>query len=157
RDAPHGHGEAVADARAEPVHQPPGKREPERVRGLERAHDVAVLQLVPPDLLLQVGRENTQDLSIDVVDRRRRKQKRADGPAHPPPPRDGRFDRHVARGFSRTFGDGSVSHGRRLHVFTPLARNPPSTARMWPVTKLAASDARKTAAPASSSTFPNRP
>ena len=41
--------------------------------------------------------------------------------------------------------------------FTPLARKPPSTTSMWPVTKLAASDARNTAAPASSSTRPNRP
>src|SRR5262245_36856181 len=32
-------------------------------------------------------------------------------------------------------------------VFTPLARKPPSTASAVPVTKLAASDARKTAAP----------
>src|SRR5262250_3063978 len=40
---------------------------------------------------------------------------------------------------------------------TPLARKPPSTARTWPVTKLAASDARKTAAPTSSLSFPKRP
>src|SRR5215831_19666661 len=42
------------------------------------------------------------------------------------------------------------------HWFTPLARNPPSTTIISPVTKLAASEARKIAAPASSSTFPNR-
>src|SRR5258705_2873003 len=40
--------------------------------------------------------------------------------------------------------------------FTPLAKKPPSTVTISPVTKLAASDARKTAAPATSSTLPNR-
>ena len=35
-------------------------------------------------------------------------------------------------------------------------RNPPSTTKMCPVMKLALSDARKTAAPTSSSVFPNR-
>src|SRR5437016_11860178 len=38
---------------------------------------------------------------------------------------------------------------RAIHWFTPLARKPPSTAISWPVTKLAASDARYTAAPTS--------
>src|ERR1700704_3448799 len=38
---------------------------------------------------------------------------------------------------------------------TPLARKPPSTANTWPVTKLAASDDRNTAAPPSSSSLPN--
>src|ERR1700681_742996 len=38
---------------------------------------------------------------------------------------------------------------------TPLARNPPSTGSTWPVTKLAASEARNTTAPPSSSSFPN--
>src|SRR5436190_7338008 len=44
-----------------------------------------------------------------------------------------------------------------VHWFTPLARNPPSTTSISPVIKLAASDARKTAAPANSSTLPKRP
>ena len=43
-----------------------------------------------------------------------------------------------------------------VHWFTPLARNPPSTASNCPVTKLDASDARNTAAPTSSSTRPKR-
>jgi len=41
-------------------------------------------------------------------------------------------------------------------VLTPLASTPPSTGRTTPVTKLAASEARKTAAPTSSSSSPNR-
>src|ERR1051325_6302653 len=49
----------------------------------------------------------------------------------------------------------------RVHLWlnywlTPLARKPPSTAMTSPLTKLAASEARKIAAPASSSTFPKR-
>ncbi len=50
--------------------------------------------------------------------------------------------------------DGSRFVNR--YWFTPLARNPPSTTSRCPVTKLAASDARNTAAPPSSSSFPNR-
>src|SRR5215217_4609889 len=46
--------------------------------------------------------------------------------------------------------------GTAGYWLTPLARKPPSTTSTWPVTKLAASDARNTAAPASSSTSPNR-
>jgi len=42
------------------------------------------------------------------------------------------------------------------YSFTPLARYPPSTASRVPVTKLAASDARKIAAPISSSNSPKR-
>src|SRR4051812_48609702 len=39
--------------------------------------------------------------------------------------------------------------------FTPLARKPPSTTNRWPVTKLAASEARNITAPTSSSSSPN--
>src|SRR5688572_4487115 len=42
------------------------------------------------------------------------------------------------------------------HWLTPLAKNPPSTTRTSPLTKRAASEERNTAAPANSSTFPNR-
>src|SRR5215471_15066613 len=54
------------------------------------------------------------------------------------------------------FRDYGVSFFHRRYWFTPLARNPPSTATTSPVTNAAASDARNTAAPASSSTLPNR-
>src|SRR5947207_9364910 len=40
-----------------------------------------------------------------------------------------------------------ADHDGRIHWFTPLARNPPSTARTCPVTKLGESDAGYTAAP----------
>src|SRR6266851_2569755 len=40
--------------------------------------------------------------------------------------------------------------------FTPLASKPPSTTSNWPVTKLAASEARNTAAPTNSSSLPKR-
>src|SRR4030095_784621 len=42
------------------------------------------------------------------------------------------------------------------HWFTPLARKPPSTTRVIPVTKPAESEARKTAAPPRSSGLPKR-
>src|SRR6266496_1123964 len=43
-----------------------------------------------------------------------------------------------------------------IYWFTPLARKPPSTASTCPVTKLAASEARNTAAPTNSSRLPKR-
>src|SRR5258708_12244780 len=46
---------------------------------------------------------------------------------------------------------------RQSYWLTPLARKPPSTTRVCPVTKDAASEHRYTAAPTSSSVFPNRP
>ena len=46
-----------------------------------------------------------------------------------------------------------ADHQNGLHWLTPLARKPPSTARMWPVTNVEASEARNTAAPTSSSSF----
>ena len=52
-------------------------------------------------------------------------------------------------------GQPSAAVPTQSYWLTPLARKPPSTASTWPVTKLAASDARKTAAPPSSSSFPN--
>src|SRR5262249_9481549 len=43
-----------------------------------------------------------------------------------------------------------------IHWFTPEARNPPSTAMHCPVMKLAASEARRMAAPTNSSALPKR-
>src|SRR4051812_25576588 len=49
-----------------------------------------------------------------------------------------------------------VQEGGKGHWLTPLARKPPSTTKISPLTKLLASDERNTHAPTSSSTFPNR-
>src|SRR5205823_3777845 len=65
----------------------------------------------------------------------------------------GRGSRRAAsRAARRKTGSAGASPSRATYqLFTPLERNPPSTASRVPVTKLAASEARKTAAPASSS------
>src|SRR5882724_325423 len=54
------------------------------------------------------------------------------------------------------FSHSMDASDRYLYWFTPLARKPPSTVSTCPVTKLAASEARNTHAPVSSSTLPNR-
>ena len=67
----------------------PAMQEPDRVGELEREDDVAVVDFRPAELLLQRRLEDRDDLTIDVVDRRREKQQRADDPARVAgPPRD---------------------------------------------------------------------
>ena len=58
-----------------------GEQEADRIRQLERKHDVAVIDLAPAELRLQCRLENPDHLAIDVVDRRGEKQQAAD---HPP-------------------------------------------------------------------------
>ena len=65
----------------QPIDQPAGDQKPDRVRELEREDDVAVVDFRPAELLLQRRLEDPDDLAIDVVDRRREEQQRADHPA----------------------------------------------------------------------------
>src|SRR6185503_20256105 len=135
-------GEAAP--RPQPVHDAARDEEPDRVGELEREDDGGVDALVlPAELLHERGLEDPDDLAVDVVDRGAEEEQRADHPAVAARPPEGGGGRGGAR-------------RHRAHWFTPLARNPPSTARTWPVTKLAASEARYTAAPASSSARPKR-
>src|SRR5690606_40585736 len=71
----------------------------------------------------------------------------------------GILERHlldlVEQGGDGFFGRFVLGHDR-AHWLTPLARKPPSTAIVSPLTKLAASDDRKMAAPTSSSSWPKR-
>src|SRR5690606_37356340 len=64
---------------------------------------------------------------------------------------DGLVLRHLVIEFACDLGleQEVVVDERPLHRLTPLARKPPSTARISPLTKLAASLARNTAAPTS--------
>ena len=70
-----------ARLRAEPIHHPAGEQEPDRVGELEREDDVGVVDLAPAELLLQRRLQDADDLPVDVVDRRRKEQQRADDPA----------------------------------------------------------------------------
>src|SRR6185503_4821931 len=83
-EAPHCNCERVPDPRAEPIDDRTGRDQPDRVSGLERSDDVAVVDLAPMQLALQLRGEDSQHLTIDVVDGRCRQQQRADAPAVPP-------------------------------------------------------------------------
>ncbi len=84
RHAPHADRQRVADARAELVDQRAGADEANRIRRLKRGDDVAVLDLAPAELLREIRREHAEHLPIDIVERRRREQQRADAPAIAP-------------------------------------------------------------------------
>ena len=73
-----------------------GEQQPDRVGELEREDDVGVVDLGPAELLLQRRLEDADDLPIDVVDRRREEQQRADDPADVPPAVAGRRDAAAA-------------------------------------------------------------
>src|SRR5688572_9550830 len=81
REAPEHDEDREAGLRAEPIDHAPGEEQADRVRELEREHDVRVVQLAPAELGLQRGLEDPEDLAIDVVDRRGEEQQSADHPA----------------------------------------------------------------------------
>src|SRR5262249_31759216 len=58
----------------------------------EREHHVAVIDLRPPELRLQRRLQDPDHLAIDVIDRRREEEERADRPAKAPDPRGRRRD-----------------------------------------------------------------
>ena len=141
--APDDDRDGEAAPRAELVHHPAGQQQPDRVGELEGEDDGGVDALVLPAELLHEGRlQDADDLAVDVVDGGGEEQQRADHPA-------------VVAGAAVTAA-GAAASAACAHWFTPLARNPPSTASTSPFTKLAASEARNTAAPASSSARPKR-
>src|SRR5437870_2726084 len=100
--------------------------------------------------MLQGGLKQTNDLAVHVVLGCTQEQKATDDPTKISGSRWLRF----RSGHSRLVRDAWRVH--QNYWFTPLAKNPPSTASMCPVTKLAASDAKNTAAPTNSSTCPKR-
>src|SRR5213082_3351159 len=69
-----------------PVEPSPDHEKADRVQCREPGDDVAVARLGPVQLPLQRGRENAQDLPVDVVDGRDDEQEGADSPAVAGPP-----------------------------------------------------------------------
>src|SRR5262249_15910646 len=107
------------------VHDPPREEEADRVGQLEGEDDGRLDALVGPAELLDEGRlQDADDLAVDVVDRGREEEQRADHPAAEADARPRRLPAIV-------------------HWLTPLARKPPSTHSTSPFTKLADSEARK--------------
>src|SRR5207245_6028024 len=107
----------------------------DRVSELKRKDDVAVVDLVPPELPLQRRLENADHLAIDVVDRRGEEQQAADGPAevaHPSRRCDGRAlrgHRHWICSLASERLDGRVpSVDRELAMTETLGRGRPSRA-----------------------------
>jgi hypothetical protein len=102
--APDHDREREPGARAHLVDHPPRDQEPDRVGELEREDDVGVVDLAPAELLLQRRLEDADHLAVDVVDRRREEQQRADHPAVVP-----RF-RADTRGCTHVRGKRSIRH-----------------------------------------------
>ena len=82
-DAPEDDGDRISDLRPVPVDQPADDKETERVRTLECRDDIPVLDLRPPDLRLEKGREYPEHLPVDIIDRGGKKEERADDPPVP--------------------------------------------------------------------------
>lgn len=79
--------------RADRVNPPSKGDEADRVGGLKRRDDVAVFHFTPTEHVAQGRRENTQNLPVHVVDRRRRKEQRTDRPAKVAKALEPRFNR----------------------------------------------------------------
>ena len=67
-EAPYCNRERVADPRAEPIDDRASRHQPDGVGGLKRGDDVAVVDLAPMQVALQLRREDSQHLTIDVVE-----------------------------------------------------------------------------------------
>ncbi len=68
-DTPEPHDNDVADARAESINEAPGEDESDCVGELKSADDIAVLRFGPTDGVLECGREETEDLAIQIINR----------------------------------------------------------------------------------------
>jgi len=67
--APEGHDDDVADAGAELIDEASGENESDGISELKCADDVAVLRFRPTDGVLERGREETEDLAIQIINR----------------------------------------------------------------------------------------
>ena len=80
RETPRAHDGGIANARSQPVDQPSCDDEADGIGNLEDGHNMPIAHLGQADAVLQRGLEDADDLPIHVVDRRRDKEHRADGP-----------------------------------------------------------------------------
>jgi hypothetical protein len=104
--APEHDGEREAAPRPELVHDPAREHEADRVGELEGEDDGGVDPLVRPSELLHERRlEDADDLAVDVVDRGREEEDRADDPALVADARRRRAHRRVFIDRRRTFID----------------------------------------------------
>ena len=80
-DAPERDRRRVADLRAVLVDEPAEQEQTDGVGPLEGGVHQAELLVGPPELLVEELLDERQDLPVDVVDRRRQEDERADDPA----------------------------------------------------------------------------
>jgi hypothetical protein len=71
----------IAASGARQVNEPAKGQKAQRVGGLKRGHNVAILNLVPADGFLQRRRQYPEHLAIHVINGRRGKKQRANRPA----------------------------------------------------------------------------
>ncbi len=81
RHAPEQDRERKAFARSQPVHESAGKQQASRIGELEGEDDIAVVNLIPPDLALKSLLQQSNDLAINVVDGCGNEQQRTNHPA----------------------------------------------------------------------------
>ena len=67
-NAPDCDGDGVSNAAADPVNQRAHNQQAQRVRYLERSHNVPILSFVPSEFCLQHGRQQPKHRAIDVID-----------------------------------------------------------------------------------------
>ena len=114
-DAPAEECDGVADAGADAVDQAAGDGLADGVGGGEGGEDVAVLGFADVVFFAEVGGEDSEDLSVDVVDGGADEEEGEDGPAEVGGARGG----GVVEGKGAGRGGGGAGHGEKL---TALAR-----------------------------------
>ena len=79
--APEDHGQRIAQPRSQPIDHPAHHHHAHRVSRLKGKHQIAEVDLVPSQIVLQGGLENSQDLAVHVVFGDSEQQEGADDPA----------------------------------------------------------------------------
>src|SRR5208282_138147 len=64
---PENHGQGVAEASADAIDQPAHEQNANRVSRLERKHEIAVIDFIPAQIMLQSGLQDSEDLAVHVI------------------------------------------------------------------------------------------
>jgi hypothetical protein len=81
RKAPHPDSDCQPDPHTDSIHEPPRKEQSDAIGGLKRKDDRGVVTLSKTKLALQYRLEQADYLAINVIDRRRKKQKATNHPS----------------------------------------------------------------------------
>ena len=81
-EAPKHHRQRVAQASAKPVNQPPDEDHAEGIRSLKRKHQIAVVDFIPAQVVLERDLEDAQHLPVHVVLGDAEQQEGTDDPAN---------------------------------------------------------------------------